>query len=109
MNKKLNTRSSISNLLRDNDVISSDKEKANEFLNTFSKSFTADNGLNGFMLGNCYCDPMDIYPDFTPTSIKKYLKLVNPASAAGTDGLPGQYWHVLHASLACSLSIIFSK
>ena len=47
----------------------------------------------------------------TSTAIKHvvtslYLKLINPASAADPDS---QFWHTLHASLAYSLAIIFSK
>ena len=106
MSKRL---SFIPNLHKDNDVISSNKEKANEFMNTLSKSFTADNGVNGAIPGNCYCDPTDICPDFTPKSVNKYLKLVNPASAADPDGWPGKFWHTLHASLAYPLAIIFRK
>lgn len=50
----------LAKLFRDNDIISSDEEKAQVLLNTFSKSLTADKGLNGTISGNYYSDPMDI-------------------------------------------------
>ena len=83
--------------------------KANEFLNTFIKSFAANYKINSAMLGSHYSDSMDIILDFTPNSVHEYLKLVYPASAAGPIGLPGNFWHTLCASLTFSLSIKFSK
>ena len=37
LNKKLCTHSSLPNLFKDNRYITSDKDKANEFLNSFNK------------------------------------------------------------------------
>ena len=84
---KLSTHSFISNLRRDNEIITSDEEKANKFLNSFSKSLTANNELNSAIPGIRYCDPTA----FTLTSINKYLKLVNLASAVGLKVLKNSF------------------
>ncbi len=108
LNKKLCSHNSIPNLRKDNIDITTDFEKANEFLSTFSKSFTSDNGLLGNIHGSFYSQQVDIHPDFSPASIAKHLKLVNSQSSAGPDGYPGKFWHSLHSTLASPLSIIFN-
>jgi hypothetical protein len=107
LNKKLTSHNSIPNLRKDKNYITSNADKAAEFLNTFNESFTADDGLLGFI--PVQCQPTDIQPDFSPTSIAKHLKSVNSRSAAGPDGYPGIFWHSLYHSLALPLSLIFTK
>jgi hypothetical protein len=109
MNKKLSSHSSIPVFINDDRSITDDIGKANEFLYNFKKSFTADNGSLGVISDSLFCKPADIAPDFSPTNVAKHLKHTKPASAAGPDGLPGIFWHSLHACLALPLSIIFNK
>ena len=109
MNRKLCSQNSIPNLRKDNNNITSNTDKANEFLNIFSSVFTADNGLLGKMPDSINCQPTDIHPDFAPASISKHLKLINSQSSAGPDNYPGIFWHSLHSDIALPLSLIFNK
>jgi hypothetical protein len=108
LNDKLKSHSSIPNLCSEGKIIVNDKDKATEFLNTFKCSFTADNGKLG-NIPSAYCVPTNITPDFSVLNVSKHLKSVKPASAPGPDGLPGCFWHNLHAALAFPLSIIFNR
>ena len=101
--------SSLPNLFKNNKYITSDKDKANKFLNSFNKAFTAGDGLLGNILGLAYCQPTDIPPDFSPASVQKHLKSINSQSTAGPDGFPGIFWNFLHNFLSLPLSIIFVK
>jgi hypothetical protein len=88
LDKKLNSHSSIPNLRNQNTLIVNDLDKANEFLQTFKASFTADNNIPGDLPAEAYFPPTDIIPDFSLSSVSKHLKNINSASAAGPDALP---------------------
>ena len=96
-------------MFKEDEYITSDNDKANEFLNLFDKAFTADDGLLRNIPGLAFCQPTDIPLDFSPSSAQKHLKSVNSQSIADSDEFPGIFWHSLHNFLSLPLSIMFVK
>ena len=88
MSQKLCAHNSEPNVLKNNKYITSDNDKAIEFLNTFHKASTVDDGLLRDIPGLSYCQPTDIQPDFSPASVQKHLKSINSQSTTCPDGFP---------------------
>ena len=76
MNKKLCSHNSLPDVFKDNKYITSGYDKANKFLNSFYKPYTADGGLLGDIISISYCQATGINADFLPASIRKHPKFV---------------------------------